>query len=102
MFFLLLNVFFLCDTCLPGQATESSKPSNFQFDSAIHGSCKAEFYSCKSYIRTWCTDTNKYKLLIGDSTVFKHWAIVRALVPHVKAGMGKEALIETRDKLKAK
>ena len=65
----------------------------------MHGACKAEFYTCKSYIRVLDEETKKYKLLVVDQTLYKHWGIVEALVSHVKAGRSKEELVRIRDKL---
>jgi hypothetical protein len=79
---------------LPVKVAGAHKPTNLNFDAEKHGPCRAEFYTAKSYIRSFL-DPSKPKLIIGD-TSSGHWAVVQRMVSHVKAGASKEALVKIR------
>ena len=82
-------------------AKEVPKKTNFPFKAKRWGTCKAEYYTEKSYIRSWCVETSKWKLVIG-SQADRHQDIVSALVPHVRAGKTHEVLLQVRDDVAAK
>lgn len=90
------------------EASEESSPlcvqgefKNFQFESPVHGLCKAEFYTAKSYIRQKDQAAkNKWTLIIGSSHK-QHKAVIAQLAKLVAAGNSKESLHETRAKLHA-
>ena len=77
----------------------SPKMKNFLFDSEAFGKCKAEFYSHKSYIRTWCNSTKKWTLVI-QAEGHEHASKIKKLVAHVKkTGATKPQLLEIRANL---
>lgn len=73
---------------------------NFGFTSSRWGTCKAEFYSQKSYIRSWNEQTGKWVLVIG-STVPQHRQICAQLWKHVQKGLTREQLLEARERIVA-
>ena len=83
---------------MPVAATAAmSKPQKEIFESDLYGTCRADYYSQKSYIR--CKAANgKWTLVVGWSNG-NHWQIVKALVPHVRSGKTKEEILQERAKL---
>ena len=79
-------------------AETGTKPSNFTFHAQLWGSCKAEFYTSKSYIRH--LHEGKWKLVVGCNKS-EHHSNLLALVDHVKAGKTKADLVTERDVLEA-
>ena len=70
---------------------------NYKFESLSFGTCKAEFYSAKSYIRFFDEKAKKWKLLVGTNGK-NHHKELGFLVPFVKkANMDKAQIIALRN-----
>jgi len=67
---------------------------NFKFEASVWGSCKAEFYTHKSYIRHQ-TSEGSWRLVIQTEKK-DHHKILKSLVDHVKRGLSKEELKAVR------
>ena len=74
-----------------------SKPEKEFFESDLLGSCRADYFTYKSYIR-YKTADGKWTLVVS-SQHRNHWQIVKALVPHVRRGKTKEQVIQERAKM---
>ena len=80
-----------------GKSQDKSKgdTKNIVFEAAFWGSCKAEFYSEKSYIRNW--DAKGVLRSVIGAGVLNHVAVISAMVKHVEEGLSKAELIVLRD-----
>ena len=70
---------------------------NMTFEAKRYGSCKVEFYTHKSYVR-YLDDDGKWRMILG-STHEKHQHVCALLVPHIKKGLAKEALLKVRQSI---
>jgi hypothetical protein len=79
------------------QPTASFTKENYKNDSLAFGTCKAEFYSEKSYIRYFDNKSKKWTLLVGTKGQNHHMKL-EALVKHAKqANMTKEQIVSIRN-----
>ena len=69
---------------------------NVFFHSSVYGQCKGEFYKAKSYLRHWQDSDKKWKMIVGSCSP-KHEELCRRLVPLVRAGWERQALVKQRD-----
>ena len=72
---------------------------NISFESTTYGSCRAEFYTEKSYIRHLVD--GKWISIIG-STFPQHHKHIKVMVPHVIEGKSTEELKKLRDEVAGK
>jgi hypothetical protein len=84
----------------PACKDSTEKPNNFQFTSLLYGSCKAEFYTEKSYIRKQEPESKKWTLIIGTQHP-KHWFVIASLAKLVENGASEEELVKEREALQA-
>jgi hypothetical protein len=75
-----------------------TKPQNYVFTAEKWGTCKAEFYSKKSYCRF--QEEGKWKLIVGSEKK-EHQHIVQSLVPFIKLGHDKGFLKQKREEFEA-
>ena len=80
------------------RAGDESKPANYRFEATTWGTCKAEFYQEKSYVRHLVDGT--WKLVIGCNKGNHHFNL-RRLVEKVKAGCTKPQLLAEREVLES-
>ena len=84
----------------PASAVAEAKKPNFSFDAKRWGSCRAEYYREKSYIRFWDSRDAKWRMIIGSTSADgKHVEICEKLVPYVKQGKDRDELQRLRAKL---
>ena len=82
-------------TIVAESAGESGQ-GNKSFSAKRWGSCRAEFYTQKSYIRF--SSEGKWKMVIG-STAPNHRQICKKLIPFVSKGCSREELLSQRELL---
>jgi len=68
---------------------------NETFQAKGYGACRVEYYTAKSYIRRWCTEDHRWRMIIG-ATGSAHKEICHSLLQHVRAGMSREKLLTVR------
>ena len=81
-----------------GVSRKSSKNvqyCNENFRAKGYGDCRVECYTAKSYIRSWCTQDHRWRMIIG-ATGPAHKEICHSLLQHVRAGMSREKLLTVR------
>ena len=84
----------------PASAVAEAKKPNFSFDAKRWGSCRAEYYREKSYIRFWDSRDAKWRMIIGSTSADgKHVEICEKMVPYVKQGKDRDELLRLRAKL---
>jgi hypothetical protein len=71
-------------------SSEVKAQDNFWFQSTVHGRCKAEFYTLKSYIR-FVKPEGGLKLVVSYEGP-RHWKVINGLVQSVKDGKSAEEL----------
>ena len=83
-------------------ASSDDKFSHHNFHAKVYGDCRVEFFSKKSYIRSWDYSQNKYVMIMGSCAGGIHKDVCYALLPHVKKGVSRDKLWEIRQDLMKK
>ncbi|CAE7372114.1 unnamed protein product [Symbiodinium sp. CCMP2592] len=83
-------------------ASSDDKFAHHNFHAQGYGDCRVEFFSNKSYIRSWDYSQGKYVMVMGSCAAGIHKDICHALLPHVKKGVSREKLWDIREDLMKK
>ena len=83
-------------------ASSDDKFAHHNFHAKGYGDCRVEFFSNKSYIRTWDYSQGKYVMVMGSCAAGIHKDVCHALLPHVKKGVSREKLWDIREDLMKK
>lgn len=80
-------------------ADAAAKKPNFAFEAKYWGSCRAEFYRDKSYLRFWDNAESKWRMIVGSTERGSHSRVCEQLIPHVKQGKSRDSLHRIRSQL---
>ena len=83
-------------------ASSDDKFAHQNFRAKVYGDCRVEFFSEKSYIRSWDYSKKKYVMIMGSCAAGIHKDVCHALLPHVKKGVSRDKLWEIREGLMKK
>ena len=75
---------------------EGPQFQNNVFQAKRYGKCKVEYYTHKSYIRRFEEEGKKWVMILGSTHPKHHKQVCALLVPHVKGGSQRDALLRAR------
>ena len=78
---------------------EEPKHKNEVFRAKTYGKCKVEYYTHKSYIRRFEEEGKKWVMVLGSTHPKHHKQVCALLVPYVKGGCKREALLRAREEI---
>ena len=81
---------------------EVPKYENQVFHAKTYGKCKVEYYTHKSYIRQYEEEAKKWVMVVGSTHRDHHKRVCALLVPHVKGGSQRDALLRARAEILTK
>eukprot|EP00435_Cladocopium_sp_Y103_P062728 s849_g24.t1 len=87
-----------------GEKVTAAEPKyeNQVFHAKTYGKCKVEYYTHKSYIRQHEEEAKKWVMVVGSTHPKHHKKVCALLVPHVKGGLQRDALLRARAEILTK